>query len=255
MRGIRLLAAVAVLSFGSVLCAQGGPAGGGISVPGSSLYSVNIVDTTAQLGGTVDVPVEVDTSAPTIFVLLEVQNDPNQLQLTDFTIGASLQQHIDDNGAPPSCDVFIYPDGSGISLIMFFAVPFDSTIYGNEYIDLNYNVVATQPGQTEITILDIHNPDPVTGTVTIVDEVPVVRGDVDQDGSCNLSDAIKLLGYLFQGDSLCMDAADLDDGGSVNMGDAISLLNALFGVAPPLNETCEPDLQPDTLPDCTGPSC
>ena len=62
-----------------------------------------------------------------------------------------------------------------------------------------------------------------------------VRGDVNDDGSVNVADPLKLLVHLFQGvDINCRDAADLNDDGDVNVTDAMYGLAFLFqgGAAP-----------------------
>jgi hypothetical protein len=65
-----------------------------------------------------------------------------------------------------------------------------------------------------------------------------LRGDAAEDGAVNLSDAVKILGYLFLQDTslTCLDAADADDDGSVLLTDATYVLNFLFrgGSPPPL---------------------
>ncbi|MCZ6793885.1 MAG: hypothetical protein O7J95_09775 [Planctomycetota bacterium] len=60
---------------------------------------------------------------------------------------------------------------------------------------------------------------------------PFIRGDVEENGDVNITDAIKILGYLFLGDDdpPCLDAADVDDDGEVIITDAVFLLNHLFG--------------------------
>ncbi|MBI4604077.1 MAG: lamin tail domain-containing protein [Planctomycetes bacterium] len=62
------------------------------------------------------------------------------------------------------------------------------------------------------------------------------RGEVDGAEGINLTDAVAVLGFLFQGRSIgCEDAADIDDSGAVNLTDAVVLLLHLFqgGAAPP----------------------
>jgi len=56
------------------------------------------------------------------------------------------------------------------------------------------------------------------------------RGDVEADGIYNLSDAVRILGFLFLGAETpsCLDAVDVDDDGTLNINDAIRLLNYLF---------------------------
>jgi hypothetical protein len=64
-----------------------------------------------------------------------------------------------------------------------------------------------------------------------------LRGDVDGSGRVAVSDAIRILLHLFQGDASavpCADAADADDSGAIDLADAIRLLSGLFqgGSAP-----------------------
>jgi len=64
-----------------------------------------------------------------------------------------------------------------------------------------------------------------------------LRGDVDGSGRLAVSDAIRILAHLFQGDVAavpCADAADADDSGAIDLADAIHLLSGLFlgGPAP-----------------------
>ncbi len=64
-----------------------------------------------------------------------------------------------------------------------------------------------------------------------------IRGDADNDGRVTLTDSIKILKHLFQGDPApsCLDAADTNDNGDLSLTDAVYLLNHLFkgGPAPP----------------------
>jgi hypothetical protein len=65
---------------------------------------------------------------------------------------------------------------------------------------------------------------------------PFRRGDANADGGHDLSDALYILGYLFQGGpaSPCERSADSDDSGTVDISDAIRLLGFLFlGGGPP----------------------
>jgi hypothetical protein len=56
-----------------------------------------------------------------------------------------------------------------------------------------------------------------------------VRGDVEQNGSINITDPIATLGYLFLGgeEPVCLDAADADDSGGIDITDAILVLSWL----------------------------
>src|SRR5688572_24855248 len=54
-----------------------------------------------------------------------------------------------------------------------------------------------------------------------------IRGDADQNGKVEITDAVTTLGYLFLGteDPYCMDALDADDDGQLNLTDAIGVLS------------------------------
>ena len=75
------------------------------------------------------------------------------------------------------------------------------------------------------------------------------RGDVDADGSLNVTDAIVLLRSLFGGGRapVCTEAADVDDNGRLNITDATRILRYLFqrGAPPtspgPPGQACGPD--------------
>lgn len=62
-----------------------------------------------------------------------------------------------------------------------------------------------------------------------------LRGDANDDGAINLTDAVFLLEHLFvQGPiPLCPDAADVNDSDSLNLPDVVYLLTFLFGSGPP----------------------
>ena len=56
------------------------------------------------------------------------------------------------------------------------------------------------------------------------------RGEVNDDGNQDLTDAIVILTHLFLGgrEILCLDSADVNDDGRVDIADPIRLLNYLF---------------------------
>ncbi|MBI4605826.1 MAG: lamin tail domain-containing protein [Planctomycetes bacterium] len=64
-----------------------------------------------------------------------------------------------------------------------------------------------------------------------------IRGDADRSATLELTDAVVMLRFLFQGGEppSCLDAADADDDGALGITDAIVLLRFLFqgGAAPP----------------------
>lgn len=77
-----------------------------------------------------------------------------------------------------------------------------------------------------------------------------VRGNCNDDGSTNLSDAVFLLGFLFPSPGAspnviaCNDACDTNDDGSLNLSDVVLLLDSLFGMPPaqlPVPNVCGSD--------------
>jgi hypothetical protein len=87
-----------------------------------------------------------------------------------------------------------------------------------------------------------------------------LRGDVDSSGSRDITDAIKLLQFLFRGEGIlrCDDAADANDDGEISIVDAIRVLGQLFGSEEgPLPEpVSECGVDPTALDGltCAGPS-
>jgi hypothetical protein len=59
-----------------------------------------------------------------------------------------------------------------------------------------------------------------------------VRGDADASGSIEITDALRILGFLFLGGThpapACFDAADSDDNGNLELSDAVRILGYLF---------------------------
>ena len=96
--------------------------------------------------------------------------------------------------------------------------------------------------------------------VEVVDAI-FHRGDADDNGTVQLTDAVAILGYLFLGQEIpsCLDAADSDNNGTLQLTDGVHILQYLFsgGPAPvdpgPSPAPCGPDpaLPADTL-DCAS---
>ncbi len=81
---------------------------------------------------------------------------------------------------------------------------------------------------------------------------PFIRGDINQDTSINLADAIRLLEHLFLSIPIdCREAGDCNDDSGINVADAVFLLSYLFsgGLLPP---EPFPDCGPDPTPDLIG---
>jgi hypothetical protein len=82
---------------------------------------------------------------------------------------------------------------------------------------------------------------------------PFRRGDCNDDSKVDISDAIKIFGYLFLGDRapFCNDACDSNDDSWQDISDPVFILNYLFlGSAPPPSPgptICGPDERADAL--------
>jgi len=78
------------------------------------------------------------------------------------------------------------------------------------------------------------------------------RGDANDDGAVNLSDAVHILSHLFQGGpgAECRDAMDSNDDGALDLSDAVFALNWLFlgGPAPPAPGATTPGFDPTDDP-------
>ncbi|MBI4600588.1 MAG: hypothetical protein HY721_01370 [Planctomycetes bacterium] len=84
------------------------------------------------------------------------------------------------------------------------------------------------------------------------------RGDANQDGEIEISDAVSVFIFLFAAGRgpTCPDAADANDDGAIDMSDGIALLAWLFtgGPEPPAPgpSECGADPTPDGLAACEG---
>ena len=83
------------------------------------------------------------------------------------------------------------------------------------------------------------------------------RGDTNNDGSINLSDAVYLLGNLFPGVGIptvleCLDSADCNGDGSLNISDPVTLLGAQFGAPTTPLPAPYPDCGAAPLMGCVG---
>lgn len=76
----------------------------------------------------------------------------------------------------------------------------------------------------------------IGATLKLTREPAFRRGDVNGDGSMDITDAVATLSYLFQGQGTagCEDAADANDDGALDISDPIAALSHLFLGGPPL---------------------
>lgn len=175
-------------------------------------------------------------------------------------------QGFADLPAAPAPD-FIIPDG-------FFAVDGDTLWYGPAQ---NYDNFVFDPGDLPMdgvnsiqvtryapnTVarddfkIDVNSPTNFAGETGSIElrppEATFVRGDCNDDGTINISDAVFLLGALFVEAAAipCGDTCDANDDGAWNISDPVSILLALFSDTTPLPGpgSCGEDPTPDLL-DC-----
>ena len=139
------------------------------------------------------------------------------------------------------------------------AIARDFLVEGNNIIA--FSIHNATLGSSDLTFIPTliripsgEGPGPVVGDLFL-------RGDVDDNGFVNLTDAVALLLYLFQqgNEPRCLDSTDIDDNGFMNLTDGVSLLNHLFRAGPapqpPGFLECGEDPTEDTLGDCTSSGC
>lgn len=116
------------------------------------------------------------------------------------------------------------------------------------------------PFQTAVVVNGVEHAPLTIGTLTSYAgpfTPAFLRGDVDQNGSVNLGDAVVLLQHAVWGAAVgCREALDVNGSGSIDLSDAIGLLAHTFGGAPPIGQPF-PDCGIGIAQlDCTSPvSC
>ncbi|MEM7234575.1 MAG: hypothetical protein AAF517_20520 [Planctomycetota bacterium] len=251
MRLTRWTALLAVVCFGLVGVTS-------VSAQGSAdSRAVNIPDVQVEPSGTFDPVVEVDTTKlddpmGLHLALVHLITPGQTVRVENWSIGAGLQQHMDEHGEPPRCDVEIMDEG--IMGGMFLAHPYDSEVYGTEWLVFHCRVLTDASTTVELPVHIETNAGAYDFEVTVdvkpsISQVAFLRGDVNDDARCDIADSISVLQYLFQGgpEPNCEDSADIDDNGRILINDAVLILSALFQGGTEMPETCEADITEDAL--------
>ncbi len=257
----------AVLALGitllipALLSAQNTP----FPVPSGTELGMSIEDVTVERGAVFDIVVHLDNPNPIgDWILAMTSSSPANCQFLVTNVGAGIEAYSAANGTlpPGQCDIFTNP--ADLFALMFFSpAPYQSSIYGSEVYRITC-VAGMTTGEVTLPWLASSAAGQSEGVVVITiadsptsEEPDLMRGDVNMDTVCNLTDAINLLDYLYVGSfvSPCADACDVDDSGSVNLADAINLLSGLFGTGFILEDTCKADTTPDALTECLGSNC
>ncbi len=104
--------------------------------------------------------------------------------------------------------------------------------YTNAFGEATFSSAEAAIGEALVVTVTHRDHVPYQGAVRVDGPIAeyFVRGDVNLDSKIDLSDSLRLLGFLFlgQGKIACMDAADANDDGRVELSDAIKILNVLF---------------------------
>jgi hypothetical protein len=167
----------------------------------------------------------------------------------------------DPDPLTPEVDLKVYLNGSETPTI---DGPYTPTDGGAEYDpppgNSLYMGIGSSPesGSMEVDLLSIifAVQPPVTETRPFFR-----RGDADDSGKLDLTDAIATLQFLYMGYKAptCKDAADTDDSGTLDLTDAISSLQFQFmGGLPPASPgpvNCGPDPTDDQYKECTYTNC
>jgi 3',5'-cyclic AMP phosphodiesterase CpdA len=143
---------------------------------------------------------------------------------------ASEPDYIDPQGT-----VYVVTGGGGGKLVTAAPKSF-SARYKSTY---HHVVISIE--DNELTLTAIESTGDVLDTMTITkkkrEPAPVFhRGDADGNGKLELTDAVRVLGFLFLGTPMpdCLEAADSDDNGTLQLTDAVRVLSFLFtGGDPP----------------------
>ena len=218
--------------------------------------------------GKVEFSLGLDTSTTGPFRKLIVgfaSLNPGVCEIADIQLGSGLLTYIAQNNEPPACDIVIFPPApgspAGAITKLFLDVPYDSQVYGSEYLIVEFDVTANEPSPTTIQLFGeeayergregqlIILPNGCdSADVTALPPTTFLRGDANSDSSVDVSDAVTILLYLFAGRTLnCEDAADFNDGGSINIADAVLLMNALFTNIQAQSPVCGSDETADDL--------
>jgi hypothetical protein len=135
-----------------------------------------------------------------------------------------------DNAQSSFNDIWILSGANGIGNARWTQI-FPSP--GNAPEPRCYHTAIFDPITNRMTVFAGSQPGRLFDDVWILsleDDIPFRRGEVNEDGVIDISDAVTILAYLFYGGGAprCMDAADVDDSGDHTLTDAVYLLNFLF---------------------------
>ena len=132
----------------------------------------------------------------------------------------------------PGGTVYIVTGGGGGTLR-----PATATETSARLVSTHHHVVVDVNGpELVLTAIDSGGKTIDSMTITKGGARPLFRrGDTDANASLDITDAVRILGYLFLGSPAleCLEAADSDDSGELELTDAVRILNHAFLGGPP----------------------
>ncbi len=193
---------------------------------------------------------------------------PLQLSSASITTFRTLWVTVEDPEGDETYDVTVYANGQTTPFSFVtrtgIALAGDTFDFGEE--SGNYLTIGL-PDVSNDSVIEIdfvsfrEGVHPPTATpCSPVTETHFLRGDADLNDVYELTDAIIILGFLFQSAEAppCLDAIDTDDTGELDLTDVIRLLGFLFQdirSLPLPGSTCGPDATPDDPLDCAQSGC
>ncbi len=181
------------------------------------------------------VSINEDWLGPKFFVLASVENDVAIAVVSDFTGSKFLKAGSERQ----------------VASLKFTAVAKEPTATEIAFVDSVQRAEVARDGNVSFvsfrnvvstTTIDEVDPQgvPITALIEpgakmnlplkVREPATFTRGDANHDSVVNLSDAVRIIGYLFLGAKApeCPDAADADDSGHLSITDPICLLDFLF---------------------------
>jgi hypothetical protein len=149
---------------------------------------------------------------------------------------------------PPACSFHleVHAGGGGPKLAELDFVPPEAQPCGTQRVDVSSILSGLEPGSARPPQLQVWSVG-CTGTYSLDADWVLVESDptcdgvtrssndgrVNNDGSVDISDAVRILMYLFgKAPRPCVNAADVNNDGVVDLSDAICVVNMLFGQSP-----------------------
>lgn len=226
-------------------------------LPGDGTLALTIGDDDVDPGPTFSLDIALTDPAPVERLELSLGGDASIFRFISLDLGAGIEAYRNATGVSPRVTGSF--GGSELGLTITFDVPYKAAEHGAEILSVKTRIdrvqgVYTLPWQAATD----QNHTRGEATVTVGSPGPAfVRGDVNGDGTIDISDAVNLLSAITDGGFTldCEDASDIDDGGAIDIGDAVRLLGGLFVDPGVLTPGCHFDTTPDSFQPCDRDSC